>query len=286
MKKYFIIPLLLAIIAQNSLFSEEQPDQAAIDKIVSEGFLLYNLERAAWISTDTLVSHYDYKKIGLQGYFSYNIGKDFYCVYLKLDNSVPKAFVTYYFLDTVREETMLTDPTLRPLNEYESLIYKIREHLLTEALFADSMFWLPKGSKFNIDFIRDADTIKVFLLTSIEKPYTIPFGNDYQLNYDMNGNLFKKYKLHQTFFPIDYSKGGDTTEMIMHSHTPLSSEYMTSTDICNFLLYGPTRSPQGSCVISRKWKCIFNNKPGMIVISREKMDKTGESIFDKPKEIK
>ena len=90
----------------------------------------------------------------------------------------------------------------------------------------------------NFDFVRINDNlIRLYILQGTVQPNTIPFGNDYSIDFDNNGNALCFRKYHNSLIAIKtVDVEGQQIKSVVHSHLR-DNPYITPTDVCNFLLY-------------------------------------------------
>ena len=107
----------------------------------------------------------------------------------------------------------------------------------------------------------------------------IPFGNDYVLWFDESGNLIKREKLHFSLVATELTpKTGEPNKVViatMHSHKLF--DIITSTDICNLLLYQDEASWSQHHIISDSFVTIWSTQTSsFIVITIDQYKKMGK----------
>jgi hypothetical protein len=105
----------------------------------------------------------------------------------------------------------------------------------------------------------------VILTASTERKLLV--GNDYKLLFDDNNAVSSKIKLHKSLITLSAEGGAHKNEIgSMHTHILADQPFMTSTDICTFLLYQDIFKLNKHVVVSEKWLSIFEVKNLMFVI--------------------
>ena len=227
-----------------------QDELAAInDSILQEGLRLYVFEKLSWVASDLLAEHatVDLSSINGSAVQLDDNGKltHFYC---------SQDSVVFSCTLDLNDFSLSWDDTVRPMTEYERGAVDVRSIIINHILetCGDSIYTIPDGSK-NVDLISlDTDRIRVYLLQGTNLNGVIPFGNDYYVDVDNDGNLIDFHRYHQSYIPIDISQTGEDTqaEAVIHSHTA-DNPYFTPTDICNALLYARDAFDMKSvCVLS------------------------------------
>ena len=227
-----------------------QDELAAInDSILHEGQWLYVFEKLSWVASDLLAEHatVDLSSINGSAVQLDDNGKltHFYC---------SQDSVVFSCTLDLNDFSLSWDDTVRPMTEYERGAVDVRSIIINHILetYGDSIYTIPDGS-INVDLISlDTDRIRVYLLQGTTLNGVIPFGNDYYVDVDNDGNLIDFHRYHQSYIPIDISQTGEDTkaEAVIHSHTA-DNPYFTPTDICNALLYARDAFDMKSvCVLS------------------------------------
>lgn len=276
MNRLLIIIFLLFTLsatAQKSLTKE-------IEAVVAEGKLLYKSEMASWYGSDLFFEKYkDLENIG--GYFSYVENDLAKCIfYSKADQ--PRAIGTITFDTTYNLNKATLDLSERALTPYEFQLYMLRK-LASIEIMSDTMFKTFENANLNIIPLINGKERKVYVITGPQQNGVILLGNDYLLTFNKNNKLTFKKKLHNNLIPFYYGEmleDGGVIEESGHSHTPVSGDLITATDICTIMLYGKFASWKSHNVISKKYLSIWNcetNKLAVIPMSTiEKINKDQE----------
>ena len=209
--------------------------QAINDSICAEGAVLYTAERLNWVSTDSVYARYRHEDLG--GNLIWQpTASTWSAIFYDKDN---KNCVFEIKLDT-RSGANSLSYDIRPLTEEEQVQIKLKHAMLDNGLekYGDQIKYNSKIGNPNFDFVRINDNlIRLYVLQGTVQPNTIPFGNDYSIDFDNNGNplCFRKY--HKSLIAIKtIDDDGNRVVSVMHSHLA-DNPYITPTDVCNFLLY-------------------------------------------------
>ena len=209
--------------------------QAINDSICAEGAVLYTAERLNWVSTDSVLSRYRHEDLGgnliwqptasTWSAIFYDKNKENCIFELKIDTERGTHNLSY---------------NIRPLTEDEQVQIKLKHTMINNALekYGDQIKYNDKIGNPNFDFVRINDNlIRLYILQGTVQANTIPFGNDYSIDFDNSGNplCFRKY--HQSLIAIKtVDDEGKKIVSVVHSHLT-DNPYITPTDVCNFLLY-------------------------------------------------
>ena len=205
------------------------------DSILHEGLRLYILEKLSWIASDLLAEHatVDLSNIDGSAVISDNDGNltHFYC---------SQDSVVFSCTIDQNDFSLSWDNTVEPMSEYERGAVHVRSSIINHILetYGDSIYTIQDGS-INIDLIwLGTDNLRAYLLQGTTLNGVIPFGNDYYVDIDRDGNLIEFHRFHHSYIPIDIRQAGENTQVleVIHSHT-VDNPFFTPTDICTALLY-------------------------------------------------
>ena len=269
MKNWYLLLLFFIMVLFISCSSNPSKNKSydlskIADSTLAEGYEMFYLERASWVSTDLVVDNYKdmVENKNFYGYISYRQNDSIKSIYLKKIDNVPFVFVTFTFGGKEpNAKDVVVDYGTRKLLEIESILLKCRDTTLFELAFAEyQMEKLYKENNFdykkvlkeyrqNLIFIVEKDIIKVFAIQGVEEYDVVPFGNDYCFTFGKEGDLKYGGYIHPAlvsdneFIPnFDFVKqkkliNGKYEELCSHRHYGSTPEFITSTDICNYLLY-------------------------------------------------
>ena len=191
--------------------------QAINDSICAEGAVLFTVERLNWVSTDSVFARYRHEDLGgnlIWQPTASTWSAIFYdkekknCIFeLKFDTKSGAHSLSY---------------DIRPITEEEQVQIKLKDTMLDNAFekYGDQIKYNDKIGNPNFDFVRINDQlIRLYVLQGTVQPNTIPFGNDYSIDFDNSGNplCFRKY--HQSLIAVKtVDDEGNKVVSVVHSH--------------------------------------------------------------------
>ena len=203
------------------------------DSILQEGLRLYTYEKLSWMASDLLAEHASVDLSSIRGSAVQmdDNGKltHFYC---RQDSVVFSCTLDLY------DFSLSWDNTVRPMTEDDRDAVHFRSDIINRIIetYGDSIYTIQDGS-INIDLIwLGTDNLRAYLLQGTTLNGVIPFGNDYYVDIDRDGNLIEFHRFHHSYIPIDIRQAGENTQEVIHSHT-VDNPFFTPTDICTALLY-------------------------------------------------
>lgn len=257
------------------------------DSIVKEGYELYYLENASWNSTDLIKKKFgSFSQIkNFLGYMSYKEQDTIFSIYYKMIDSNIKVFETYKFNNTSILKSMTVVSETRDMNNIEKYMLNCLNQI---EKFHDSIpfYYLPPNTGKNFVFLRERNQLKIFILTGTKDHDVIPFGNDFVFRFDNAGILIRGEQIHPTvtknndsnkekerfgsYDPVKQTiDSNGVYEICSHVHfASLGPDFITSTDICNILLYGKSKA---YIIASRKFSMLFrpNHKDELLIWTSE-----------------
>ena len=239
---------LLSLILLLPMLCVAQPDRTAYsklpsqdelttinDSILQEGLRLYTYEKLSWLASDLLAEHAAVDLTSIRG-SAVELGDNgklthFYC---RQDSVVFSCTLD------LNDFSLSWDNTVRPMTDDDCDAVHFRSDIINRIIetYGDSIYTIQDGS-INIDLIwLGTDKLRAYLLQGTTLNGVIPFGNDYYVDIDSDGNLIELHRFHHSYIPIDISQAGEDTQVleVIHSHT-VDNPFFTPTDICNALLY-------------------------------------------------
>jgi hypothetical protein len=263
------LSLATSLIISFNLFAQKNAEEQAI---VDEGKMLYKSEMASWLATDILQEKYPELLEGVGGYFSYPMGDKELCVFFSKENT-PNVILEITFDNTFSIKKASIKKIYRGFTPLEKEMYAIRKTAL-KLINSDTLFLNYENTALNLIPLINSDSKKVFVLTGPRQNGVVIFGNDYLIEFDSNNQVISKRRLHKNIITNKYSmnkkksKGNEVSGM--HSHSPETGDYITSTDICTLMLYQKKTGWKSYMVISEKymnlWTCESNS---LAVIPKE-----------------
>ena len=205
------------------------------DSILQEGLRLYTYEKLSWMASDLLAEHATVDLSSIRGSAVQldDNGKltHFYC---RQDSVVFSCTLD------LNDFSLSWDNTVRPMTEDDRDAVHFRSDIINRIIetYGDSIYTIQDGS-INIDLIwLGTDNLRAYLLQGTTLNGVIPFGNDYYVDIDRDGNLIEFHRFHHSYIPIDIRQAGENTQVleVIHSHT-VDNPFFTPTDICTALLY-------------------------------------------------
>ena len=205
------------------------------DSILQEGLRLYTYEKLSWMASDLLAEHatVDLSSIRGSAVQMDDNGKltHFYC---RQDSVVFSCTLD------LNDFSLSWDNTVRPMTDDDRDAVHFRSDIINRIIetYGDSIYTIQDGS-INIDLIwLGTDKLRAYLLQGTTLNGVIPFGNDYYVDIDRDGNLIEFHRFHHSYIPIDIRQAGENTQVleVIHSHT-VDNPFFTPTDICTALLY-------------------------------------------------
>jgi len=229
------------------------------DNILEEGKLLYRIEKGSWYGTDDMLSRFLSKKDSIGGYVSYE-GSDKYIYTVFYSRFNPENILVRYQFDNIpKPEPISIDTLNRTSTQLEKDLISISQDARKKAYEnEDNFFTFYENTSLNFLPLINNNEKRVFVLTGPQETGIVIIGNDYILNYDKKNNFKSKSKIHNSIlqFPYKSENGEKPIESTFHSH--IIDNYISSTDICTFLLYRDFVEWKQHIVISEKEVSIFN----------------------------
>ena len=239
---------LLSLILLLPMLCVAQPDRTAYsklpsqdelttinDSILQEGLRLYTYEKLSWLASDLLAEHAAVDLTSIRG-SAVELGDNgklthFYC---RQDSVVFSCTLDF------NDFSLSWDNTVRPMTDDDRDAVHFRSDIINRIIetYGDSIYTIQDGS-INIDLIwLGTDKLRAYLLQGTTLNGVIPFGNDYYVDIDRDGNLIEFHRFHHSYIPIDIRQAGENTQVleVIHSHT-VDNPFFTPTDICTALLY-------------------------------------------------
>jgi|SRR5690554_373609 len=240
-------------------------------KILEEGKLLYRLEKGSWYGTDHLLERFQTKRDSIGGYISYEGSSgEIYTVFFSRFN-IDEILVRYQFDSVPQPNPTKVDVLNRASTQLEkdliTMYLDARERVFDNN---DSFFTFYENTSLNFIPLIINNEKRVFILTAPQVTGIVIIGNDYILNYDKRNNFKTKSKIHNSIlqFPYQSDDKENPIETTMHSH--VIDSYISSTDICTFLLYKDFVEWKQHLVISDKEVSIFNLENESLLIMKRK----------------
>lgn len=214
------------------------------DSICAEGYNLYIAETINWVSTDSVLAHYHREDLGgsliwqptdttWNAIFYDKEGEN--CIFELNYSRINKTATISY------EKRSITETEQNQINLKQTMLQNAMNN------YGNQMRYDEDCGNPNIEFIRINDSItRMYMLQGTVHSKTIPFGNDYSVDFDNEGNALCFRKYHNSLIAMNIEdKDGMEVQSVAHTHLR-DNPYITPTDVCNFLLY---RGPLKECYI-------------------------------------
>lgn len=253
------IPLLFILVNSPDMLSSQDKIGLMRDSILAEGYYLYGLERSAWLTTDLLRELCPKRFSEVKGYLSYQRNQDWKCIFWS-ENDTQIVFKCS-FTKELDLNDVLIDSSFQIPTPYEMNLIRLRETAL-QYVISDTTSYFKKYRNANLNLIPiwQNNVGKVFILTGPTVDDVMFFGNDYILQYDSSLNLLHKERIHNNLITIDLTPTSQDSKnpIIGSMHSHVLHDLITSTDVCNLLLYQEYASWTQHYVISDKYVSIWN----------------------------
>ncbi|WP_405384374.1 hypothetical protein [Maribacter sp. LLG6340-A2] len=271
--------LLFFLLTLSSSFLFAQKDVS--EEILSEGKLLFRLEKGSWYGTDDILARFKNKKDSVGGYLSYETTENkINTIFLSRFDS-NKILVRYEFDSLPKPSPIHIDTLNHMATDLEKNLISIRQDARNKASSnEDKFFSFYEKTSLNFIPVISNNERNVFVLTGPQVSGIVLIGNDYKLSYNNENELIKKEKIHNSILEFPYkSEEMKTTVSTYHSH--VVTEYISSTDICTLLLYKDYVEWNQHIVMSEKEVSIFNlDKESLLVMKKKAWDKIYNSKKD------
>jgi hypothetical protein len=256
MKTLLLLSLILICCTFNVL--SQNPDVGASRKqILEEGLMLFRLEKASWNATDILFKDHSPLLNKLQGYLSYAENRDNTKTIFWDKEGTLLLTITF---DSAVVSMKKVDNQQHPPTPLESDLIKLRNAALTALTKNEDRFFsfYENTSPNLIPVIKNGQKTVIILTASRENKLLI--GNDYRISFNNNNELIRKEKFHNSLITIGQESGDGLNKTgSMHTHIREDQPFMTSTDICTYMLYKDVFKLQNHIVVSEKYTSIFDS---------------------------
>ncbi|HEY8933657.1 MAG TPA: hypothetical protein VIM65_00490 [Cyclobacteriaceae bacterium] len=230
-------------------------------EILNEGLLLYRLEKASWIATDILLKDYTEISNKIEGYLSYVDNRNTKTIFWTNDN---KILLSIEFDSIASIKNPRVDFITRlPLKKENELI-ALRKAAFNELAKNEGKFFsFYNNTGQNVIPIIGEKRL-VFIMTGSQAQEII-VGNDYKLTFNDNNEIEEKEKLHNSLLRFDQSNKKQNEIGTFHTHLK-AHPFMTSTDICTFLLFQDVFKIEKHTVVSDAYTSIFESSRALLII--------------------
>ena len=225
------------------------------DSIIKEGMMLYTHEVMSWRLTDHFfLKQHKADEVGASLVYTQN-DSIWSAIFVDKENNC----IFEYRLNAFSLETEVVD-TIRSMTRFECDLLTDKQKKIDTAIkvYGDSLNWLSSEiGNFNFDLLQIGNHSRLYILQGISKNNIIPFGNDYAIDFNEDNEIVKFRRLHKSFIPVStVMENGEKVVEVYHSHLQ-DNPFITTTDICNYLLYGRSAGLTSFSVISTYYHCRF-----------------------------
>jgi len=263
MKTLTLLSLILTCWTFNA-FSQNQEVETARRQILDEGLALYRLEKASWNATDILFKDYSSLLDKLKGYLSYTEDRDnTKTIFWDKEGTL---LLTITFDSAIVNKKKVDNQQQQP-TPLESDLIKLRNAALTMLTKnEDRFFSFYENTSPNLIPVIKNGQKTVFILTG-SRENKLLIGNDYRISFNNSNEVTRKEKLHNSLITIGQESGDGLNKTgSMHTHIIEGQPFMTSTDICTYMLYKDVFKLQNHIVVSEKYTSIFDSGKMTFVI--------------------
>lgn len=260
--KNFLLTILLQVFTINLVYCKSN-DTATLNRIADsirkEGLSIYSSERASWVGTDLFLEKFKGQRSEIGGYLSYMEGNIAKCIFYSADGE--KIIGTITFGDILTSTYGKVDLTNRDFTSREKEYRALRDAVIKLSR-EDTMFRYYQNTTLNLIPLIDDIGKRVYCITGTSQSGVVPFGNDYLIRFNEKG-ISSKEAIHKTLIAVsakEINTSAASVPTIIHSHLPGFSLYMTPTDICTAMLYGPYLQIESFVTVSEKYISIWDSK--------------------------
>lgn len=275
---YLLIFLFIVFFSSFSFAQKDSIDflKPVSDSILREGIEIFECTKASQVSFNFVVEKLSVEDI--TGSLTYKKSGIIHSVFLKGTLKKPGIRYTFSFPSPFDPEAPDFDGEPRPLSDYELSLNEMRKKVLKLSRKRKSFFSNYSDVVLTPVFILRDNFTFVYLLSSSHESSFIPFGNDYLLVFNEKGKLISREKIHQNL--IDVAAGSvdslkaDEAMASFHTHSPVSSPFITSTDICTLLMNKEKVNWESHIVVSDEYvSFFFPEKRILEIITREEYER-------------
>ena len=244
------------------------------EKILTEGKLLYRLEKASWYGTDIFLEKFPQKRDSIGGYLSYVSGNSVINIFFSRYD--PNHIFARFQFDSLPNPNPITIDTISLAATLEERdLIQIRLDAIDKLTTNENNFFkFYKNVSFNPIPLITQNERKVFIISGTNVNGLVLIGNDYLLHYDNNNKFIYKEKIHNSLIQLQSKVDSKNDPIVATMHSHVLSDFINPTDICTLLLYRDLVDWNQHYVISEKYVSIFDmKKETLTIITRKAWDK-------------
>ena len=121
-----------------------------------------------------------------------------------------------------------------------------------------NFYKVPDKTSLNLIPILSPIFNKVIVITGPKESGILPVGNDYVLYYNQQGEFLKQSQIHKSYIPTPTSDKYKGNTILQTTHTHILSDFISSTDICNVLLFKEEIKWKDEIIMSQNYISIWN----------------------------
>ena len=231
-----LLSLFSGVLLAQQIQMTEKELKRQLDSVLMEGNLLYQYERAAWISGDLAMQNPNVKA-EFKGYLIYEDQGVIKAIILGENQSV---CIAEYSFENSFDSPKSTIIEKRKLSEKERTLVGVRGKMIENIIrdYSNELV-IQDGYNLNMILLPFEKKYKLYFMPGTAQNNVIPFGNDYLFIANKNGKIESWKKFHSSLIAVKTTDDeGKEIEKVIHSHL-ITTPLMTATDICTFKLYAP-----------------------------------------------
>lgn len=271
--------LFLLLLSSSLVYSQNK----VTEKILSEGKLLFQLEKGSWFGTDDMLARFKTKKDSVGGYLSYRtVDKKINTIFFSRFDS-DEILIRYEFDSLPKPEPLKIDTLNNKAIDLEKSLISIRQDARDKAYSnEDNFFSFYENTSLNFIPVITEKERNVFVLTGPQVSGIVLLGNDYKLSYNKKNEFIKKEKIHNSIIRFPYTSEDKNNPTVSTIHSHVVTDYISSTDICTLLLYKNYIEWNQHIVMSEKEVSIFDlEKESLFTMKRKSWEKIYNSKKNK-----
>jgi hypothetical protein len=272
------IVFVTLVVLMSAAYAQKPDLQKKSREILAEAKVLYKSEKASWHATDILVGKYPKILENVKGYLSYADNDKEKTIFWDKNSNI---IFTAEFSGIPGPDNANVDTKKRKATDAENDLIDMRQKafdILIEN--KDEFFTFYKNVNPNLIPLINDNSREVFILSASDEADKLLLGNDYKLTFNKKNEIIKKIRLHNSLIELDQKGEVDSLGKrigSVHSHVIEDLPFMTSTDICTYLLYKDVLELTNHVVVSKDYISIFDaEKVILTIVSADKFNKEDE----------
>lgn len=225
--KHVTVILIMYFFASFSVQAQDDLTTQA-ESIQKKARIIYELERAAWISSDLFADNRELNKENVESYIAYKQNDNLLCVFYSAADTI---LAEYTFSNS--DPNPISSFALRQANAKEMELIKIKRTVYSK--FGTKEFKrVKKDPNTNFNFVPVIiDNVRTcYLINAINSQSKLILGNDYIIQLDNNYNVTKVAGNHKGVQEIEYD-----IEAKAFYHTHIISDTFFETEIATLMFF-------------------------------------------------